>query len=493
MKKSIFIVLVLSFSSVYCQQNLVPNYSFEQKIQCPGTYDEFNGFVANWTGQGSYPTGGLCYFTANCRSAQNGVPSNGLGYQYAHSGVSYAGLVDYFSQYENNPNDYNYRDYIQVSLNIPLKTGIKYCVVWYVSLSDTSMYECSDMGAYFSDSLLSYSPTNAVKSNLTPQVANDPLNNPLTDKINWMKITGSFIATGGEQYIIIGNFKDDANSSIDSVGSNASPAYQNALAAFYYVDDVSVLEVMQARAGRDTLICIGGKALIGKDTAMPGVSYHWLPATGLSNPNAAQTFASPSVTTTYTLTEINDSMKTCGCPDSLTIDSVTVSVYTIKACCSATINYGQSVTLSVSPAYTYLWQPNTGLNNDTAQSVTAEPFTTITYTIIATDSIGCKAKDSVTITMDEETCKEVYIPNVFSPGQAINNILYVRSECIASMDFSVFDRWGNKIFESEDINKGWDGTYNGKLMNTETYIWELKATLKDGTEIERKGNVMLMR
>ncbi len=68
--------------------------------------------------------------------------------------------------------------------------------------------------------------------------------------------------------------------------------------------------------------------LIGKDTITPGVSFHWLPTAGLSNPNIAQPKASPTIQTTYTLTVINDSIHNCNCADSITWDSVTINVCT---------------------------------------------------------------------------------------------------------------------------------------------------------------------
>jgi gliding motility-associated-like protein len=90
-------------------------------------------------------------------------------------------------------------------------------------------------------------------------------------------------------------------------------------------------------------------------------------------------------------------------------------------------------------------------------------------------------------------CGEVFIPTAFSPNEAHNSILYVRGPCIASMDFMVFDRWGNKVFESQNSDKGWDGTYKGQPMNMATYVWLLTATLQDGTSISKKGNVTLVR
>jgi gliding motility-associated-like protein len=91
-----------------------------------------------------------------------------------------------------------------------------------------------------------------------------------------------------------------------------------------------------------------------------------------------------------------------------------------------------------------------------------------------------------------EPCN-LFIPTAFSPNQNVNNILYVRSDCITSMKFQVFDRWGNTIFESQDINQGWNGTSNGQPMSVGTYIYYVKATLPDGTNIEKTGNVTLVR
>ncbi len=93
-----------------------------------------------------------------------------------------------------------------------------------------------------------------------------------------------------------------------------------------------------------------------------------------------------------------------------------------------------------------------------------------------------------------EPCGTVFIPTAFSPNNdGENDRLYVRGKCITQMDFVVFDRWGNKVFESESLNTGWDGTYKGQPMNTGTYVWYLKATLADGTALDKKGNVELVR
>ena len=110
-----------------------------------------------------------------------------------------------------------------------------------------------------------------------------------------------------------------------------------------------------------------------------------------------------------------------------------------------------------------------------------------------TDS-GCSATDMVTITVENENCGEVFVPNAFSPNSdGVNDILYVRGKCISSMDFYIFDRWGNKVFESHSPSRGWDGRYNGLPMNTATFSYYLDALLIDGTTITKRGNVTLVR
>lgn len=155
------------------------------------------------------------------------------------------------------------------------------------------------------------------------------------------------------------------------------------------------------------------------------------------------------------------------------------------------INERGSTTLTATasggtPPYTFTW-------NDTVQgaSVTVSPSENSTYTVVVTDSNGCKAAAIVTVDI---LCGNIFVPDAFSPnGDGQNDILRVRGHCVRSIQFFVFDRWGNKVFESENESDGWDGRYKGQLMNTGTYVWYLKATLQDGSTVEKKGSVALVR
>jgi gliding motility-associated-like protein len=137
--------------------------------------------------------------------------------------------------------------------------------------------------------------------------------------------------------------------------------------------------------------------------------------------------------------------------------------------------------------------PADGLSCTTCQNPVASPITTTTYTVISTDANDCLSVDYVTVYIEAE-CGSVYIPNVFSPnGDNNNDILYVHGNCIISMEFMIYDRWGEKVFTSSSTDNGWDGNFRGKAMDQGVFVFNFKATLKNGNQISRKGNISLIR
>ncbi|MDR3679019.1 MAG: PKD domain-containing protein [Flavipsychrobacter sp.] len=86
------------------------------------------------------------------------------------------------------------------------------------------------------------------------------------------------------------------------------------------------------------------------------------------------------------------------------------------------------------------------------------------------------------------------LPTAFSPnGDGANDILYVRGAAIQTMDLMIFNRWGQLVFETTSQDKGWDGTYNGKPQEMDAYAYVLRVTFIDGTTLQKKGNVTLLR
>ncbi len=245
--KRLLIIISAFLCSFLQAQNLVPNYSFEKYDTCVNQFVEYNGYVSDWIGQEG--DGGLSWCTHQCadtaiQANSAGVPSNAVGFQYAHTGQSYTELWTFANGSPNRADStfpyghnmyFNTRDYIEVKLLDSLKAGEIYYVTFYMSLADSSIYACNDIGAYLSNLQVPMSGSSALDS-LTPQIANDPKKQELTDKKNWMKINGNYTAVGGEKYITIGNFKNDSLSSIRYLGPD-NPQYS---CAYYYIDDVIV-------------------------------------------------------------------------------------------------------------------------------------------------------------------------------------------------------------------------------------------------------------
>ncbi len=102
--------------------------------------------------------------------------------------------------------------------------------------------------------------------------------------------------------------------------------------------------------------------------------------------------------------------------------------------------------------------------------------------------------DSICKFVDAEIHAAIDVPTGFTPnGDGNNDVLYVRGAAVATLDFKVYNRWGQLVFETTNINKGWDGIYKGKPQEMEAYGWTLSASFIDGTVVNKAGNVTLMR
>jgi len=139
----------------------------------------------------------------------------------------------------------------------------------------------------------------------------------------------------------------------------------------------------------------------------------------------------------------------------------------------------------------YRWSPAVGLSDSTAAKPLASPTETTTYTLYVIDEFVQESYDTVTV---EVMYCDIFIPNIFSPnGDGQNDVLYVRGQGIEQLTFVIYNRWGQKVFETKDPNHGWDGTINGKPAETGVYVYHVNAVLHDGMTVSRHGDVTLVR
>lgn len=224
-------ILALTFQNCFAQ-NLVPNPSFETYTACPPGMT-YLYYAQPWFQPGTYfgTTTNSCSSDLFSTCAGSGpfvagVPANGMGSETARTGSNYSGIGVWFVAAES-------REYIEVPLISPLVAGNNYTVSFYVSLSDSSNYAITNLGAFFSqDSLLD--TTYYVISYITPQVINNA-SNLLTNKSGWTLVTENYLASGGEQFMTIGNFQTNASSNYQYLYPSGWDR------AYYYIDDISVV------------------------------------------------------------------------------------------------------------------------------------------------------------------------------------------------------------------------------------------------------------
>ena len=157
-----------------------------------------------------------------------------------------------------------------------------------------------------------------------------------------------------------------------------------------------------------------------------------------------------------------------------------------------TVHIGNTVQLNATGGTTYQWSPSTYLNYTNISNPVSVPLANISYVVLVTNQYGCSATDTVNILVDFTT--DLFIPKAFSPNNdGQNDILFVRGNGIKEITFMIFDRWGEKVFESTDKTKGWDGTYKGKALSTAVFTYYIIATYYDGNQIEKKGNITLVK
>ena len=239
------LLLMLHMGIVRAQipDNMVYNPSFEDYRQCPQRIDALGVMtsVEAWW----QPTAGSSDYFNPCGGRDCQVPRNKMGFQDAHGGVAYCGI--YCSQE-------HYREYLQTELKRPLVKGIRYRVGFWVSLADKSPHAVATVGALLSASRMEDTTwgvlmdrdvtdyldkrTQSIAVYLTPQIVNHS-DSILSNTKEWVEVSGEFVAKGGERFLTIGNFASFNRSNVHQT-NNVNAVLQ---AAYYYVDDVSVVPV----------------------------------------------------------------------------------------------------------------------------------------------------------------------------------------------------------------------------------------------------------
>ncbi len=171
-----------------------------------------------------------------------------------------------------------------------------------------------------------------------------------------------------------------------------------------------------------------------------------------------------------------------------------------------TISQGNSTTLSSSGGITYSWSPSAALSCITCMNPVASPGQTTQYCVYVFDVSGCYDSACVTVFVttgtepvdcSTATTGNIFLPNAFSANGDLENdvirLYYPAMECIETFSIAIYNRWGEKIIESEDPYFTWDGTYKERPEDTGVFVYLVQVQLVSGEKLIKRGNISLMR
>jgi gliding motility-associated-like protein len=242
-------------------------------------------------------------------------------------------------------------------------------------------------------------------------------------------------------------------------------------------------------AHADTLICFGDTIQL---FAEGGIAYRWSPNINISNTTVRTPFVYPEKDKEYRVVVID----TNNCEEETALYITVQQMPTLDLMPDTLLIIGEGVQLIsyTQHAFYFLWTPDSALSCTNCPYPYANPLKTTTYTLSVQDANKCfEISKDVTVFIKEEY--SIALPDMFSPnGDGINDIIYVKGWGLKDLlEFKIFNRWGELVFESSDLNHGWDGFYKGKLQNPDTYVYKIKALKYDDTEFSQSGYIHLIK
>jgi gliding motility-associated-like protein len=227
--------------------------------------------------------------------------------------------------------------------------------------------------------------------------------------------------------------------------------------------------------------------------ASGGDLYLWQPTLSLNSTTVASPIASPSVTTTYVV-HITDTV--CHNDSILSTTVTLLPLPTIKASKSNDIDCSNDESkLQATGGIRYLWTPAGTLDNPNITSPLARPSTATQYKVKGIDAAGCVNYDSVIVNISTANKGHYLMANAFTPNNDGRNDCYGVTHWgkILELDFSVYNRWGEKIFHTKNPSGCWNGRYNGIEQDPGLFVYMIKAKTICESYIFKRGTFVLIR
>jgi gliding motility-associated-like protein len=239
----------------------------------------------------------------------------------------------------------------------------------------------------------------------------------------------------------------------------------------------------------DTTICFKNQIHL---LAAGGIKYQWSPSTGLSALNIPDPLASPLSSIMYKVKV--EGTNGCFADDSVQITVAPLPIIQISKSGDIDCVSDQSH-LNASGGNQYTWSPSQGLNNPAISNPTAKPIQTTIYHVLVTTLQGCINSDSIPVFVYPPGTEHYYLPNAFTPNNdGLNDCFGIKNwGTISQLEFSIFDRWGVRVFHTTNPGTCWNGSYKNILQPVGTYIYYIQAKSTCSGKIIRKGALTLLR
>jgi gliding motility-associated-like protein len=524
-RKLFLLISILLLSTRASPQNLISNGDFEDYTGFLWSLGQLN-IADGWNNlNGHYvggPWGNPDYFHSQWfMDTTNGCIPPIFGEAYAR-----------FETYGYHP---NYREYISSQLLAPLVPNQQYYLSFYLSNGTgvNIFYGSNNIGFHFS-------------FNTLVQILDEPLFvTPQAEITNavylpnyWQKFSFLFTPSDTLKFVAIGNFRDD---------TITTPCPPGTFSAFFFIDNIELYPVPQNQTiSGDSEICLGDTAIL---TASNGIFYEWADSTNpgyiISQDTTILVF--PAVTTTYLVYGVVDTTSftvhvkypptvnigndtiicdgetlqlNASTPDAIyqwqdmsddsvffvqqqgiywvnvtvnqctAVDSISIDYYPVPI-----LDFGMDTLLcedsslelqAYNPYSTYLWQDNSLYAAYTVSQPGGTYWVELTHPCV-------KLSDTIVVTF--ESCNNiVFIPNIFSPnGDGENDILYARGNNISDFHIAIFNRWGGKQFESNDIRDGWNGMHNNNECSNGVYYYVAQIAFSNNTKKILEGSITIVR
>ena len=398
-------------------------------------------------------------------------------------------------QLKNSPTlPFMMRGFIAQKLQDTLQAGTTYCAEFYTRPFMWSKWVTNNIGIYFSADSLDYY---AYTQNLTPHVEASQV---ISDTTVWTRVTGSFIATGNEHFINFGNFRSDAASTFIPSGFTIDPWFASYNIPSYLIDAPLLCKCSDTLYTAklpytDTLLCPGEQLVLqpnleGFKLQDTTTSYLW---------NTGSTDSSIVVTTpdTYWVQTTINSRFIAG--DTIVVDYFPAN-YTLSLPDTVTFCEGDQATIQAAtlpPQYAtltaYLWNTGSTLTGIQVRNPGLYWLNAQTPCYTLADSTWAV----------QDFCESyLWVPNAFTPdGDGINEYFEFQG-APQPVTLHIFDRWGKRVFFSDNYQNNWDGNYQGQPLPAGVYTYLIEYLYinpngqqqnPDGSKRQVRGTVTIIR